>query len=771
MRKADMYIIRVRGVVQGVGFRPSVARAAASMEASGYVRNDGSHVTIACDMEPARFMEGLLPHLGPMARVEDWSFEEVDGELEGPFRILPSVEGEMDSPLPPDTAICDRCLRELTDRADRRFLYPFTNCTDCGARYTVIDSLPYDRQRTSMKDFPMCSRCQGEYSDQGSRRFHAQTISCPDCGPRYRFLGSDLEVRAEGWDSFLECARSLKGGGRLIVKGWGGMHIICDPANLGSLREWYGRPYKPFALMARDLSFVESAAHLPDSARKALISPARPIVLLKKRDDAPGWVRSAMEMASPGLDSIGIYLPYSGIHHLLFRALGSVGADLPWIVMTSANPPGEPMALDVGEASKLGADGYLVHDRRISARCDDSVLVSDPFGDGVIAREGPFSIRGFPVRKARGLVPDPLEVPHGRKILSFGAERNVTVTVTREGRAYTSPYVGNTRHPEVVDYTLDSAGRFMYLFGAGDVEAVACDLHPRYETVKIAREMADERSVPLIRIQHHRAHAASLMVGSAVEGMGVIVVDGVGYGDDGLSWGGEIFHASWEDIDRVGHLQYFGLPGGDASVYHPERIAHWLSMEAGSDLDIGDEKVRSILAASHSGAVMTSSMGRLLDALSALLLGVTWRSYDGEPAMRLESLLSRAREPEIELFSLPVRGREVDVVGRWRILLEELFVNGSPKIGDRSGDRRSADLAMGMVRSIISDMVEVGMKGVDDNEGKMGISGGVAYDIPILEAFVEEVKARGMTPVLHSRVPPGDGGISVGQAALAGRML
>ncbi|MGA1792682.1 MAG: carbamoyltransferase HypF [Thermoplasmatota archaeon] len=774
-----MWAIRLTGVVQGVGFRPAVARTAMRIGARGFVRNDGSHVTIATDSEPSFFLEELKKDLGPMARIEGVSFDKMewtDIGIDPPndFRIVVSTEGERDSSLPYDTAICDRCLQEMLDPENRRHRHPFTNCTDCGARYTLIDSLPYDRERTSMGAFPLCTDCSKEYSDHTFRRFHAQTLSCASDGPSYRFLDNDLKERSEGWEAFRDCASAIADGKLLIVKGWGGMHIVSDPQKLKALREWYGRPFKPFALMARDIETVRELALVDRNDEELISSPARPIVLLRKREDAPEWAKEALEEASPGLGNVGIYLPYSGIHHLLFRALSDIGSDLRWFVMTSANPPGEPMALEIEDAAKMKADGYFVHDRRISARCDDSVVVPLPVYDKVRAGEGPFRSKALPIRKARGMVPDPLDLPHRGTFLGVGAERNVSITVSRSGRAFTSPYIGNSRHPSVLDYLDLSAKRFMYLFGAEDIEAVVVDKHPRYTSRRWGIDLAEDRGIPFIEVQHHHAHAASLMVDAGVEQMTTVTVDGVGYGDDGTPWGGEVIFTDREKYVRVGQLEPFGIPAGDGAAYHPERIAFWLSQEVGHHFDLGDQRSMEVLANSHHRTPMTSSLGRVLDALSALMLGVTWRTYDGEPAMRLERLLSSSRSPRYDLFESERPDYEVSVMDRWKTLLEESSRSTGGEIGpgmDIEYHHR-ADLAMGFVGSIVDDLVKIAAstETMHDEADRpvIGLSGGVSYNVPIVKRFVETCLELGVEPVLHSRVPPGDGGISVGQVYLAG---
>ncbi|MFW3146174.1 MAG: carbamoyltransferase HypF [Thermoplasmatota archaeon] len=779
-----MWRILIKGVVQGVGFRPSAVRAARKIGAKGFVRNDGSHVTLFVSEDPETLVEGIRSELGPMGRIEDYEVREMDwpdaGLLEPPdFTILQSESGERDSSLPVDTAICDSCLRELRDPDNRRYRHPFTNCTDCGARFTVIEKLPYDRERTTMSPFEPCGDCSAEYSDISFRRYHAQTLSCPGDGPDYRYLDTRLKEKSRGFEAFLDCARSVINEEFVIIKGWGGMHIVSHPDKLPGLREWYGRKFKPFAMMARDIETARELAFIDEEADKILRSPARPILLLEKNSEAPEWARKGLEHCSPGLGNVGIYLPYSGIHHLLFDALEEEGSDLRWLVMTSANKPGEPMGLELEHVKALGASGYLVHNRRIAARCDDSVLVHVGGIDGsVLRRSAPFGIKALPIRKSRGLVPDPIPLKHRRAVLSLGAERNVSVSVSRKGRVFTSPYIGNSRHHSVLEYAGESLGRLRYLFGADSPEAVVSDMHPRYNTSRLAAETASELSVPHMKYQHHHAHAASLMVDADLEGLGCVVVDGVGYGTDGMPWGGESIVTSGLEWKRAGCLEAFGLPGGDGSVYHPERIAHWLTLGSGHEFSTGSNGTDTFLRASHERAVMTTSFGRILDALSSLMLGVTWRTYDGEPAIRLEALLSSSRSPHYELFGEGPKDGMVPVISRWKVMIDHLEDRGVSELrpGVELESSQKADLAMGFTGALIDDLVQCIVDADPehkDPEGRsyIGVSGGVAYNVPLVKRFVSSVIECGAVPVLHSRVPPGDGGISVGQTLLGGLEL
>ncbi|MDG6225263.1 MAG: carbamoyltransferase HypF [Candidatus Thermoplasmatota archaeon] len=770
--------ISVRGVVQGVGFRPTVKRVADSIGARGHVRNDGSHVTIVTDIEPASFMESVSKALGPLARIEGFVSEGTTWASEGypsppdKFCIEESAEGARDSLLPPDTAICEHCLAEMLDPDDRRHGHPFTNCTDCGARYSIIGSVPYDRERTTMAPFEMCPECRAEYSGSDARRFHAQTLSCPRDGPLYRFLGPGLEPRSEGHVAIRDAARVIKDGGKVIVKGWGGMHIVCDPERLEDMRSWYGRPHKPFAVMVADIEIASRICDLDREAVSCLESPMRPIVLAKKRIDPPEWAFRGLDLASPGLDSIGIYLPYAGVHYLLFNALKEAGLSHPWMLMTSANVPGEPMGLELSDVASLGADGHLVHDREIASRCDDTVFIPNPIpASEHLSSPGPFGIRGFIIRRSRGIVPMPLSSSHVNRVIGMGAERNLTISLATGGRTYTTPYLGNSRVPSVLDQAVRSLDRFRDLFGPGRCDAVVIDRHPSYTTGRLGREIAMSEGVPLFEVQHHHAHAASLLLDVDLREAGVIVLDGVGFGDDGTPWGAEVLEAQGPRCRRLGHLEPFGLPGGDSAVYHPERIAYWLCSDAGRDLYIGDPGTARTLDSVLSRSIMTTSMGRLLDALSAIVLGVTWRSYDGEPAMRLESVLSRSRSPSRHLFESDIKGGVVCLKNRWAALLEALFGEGdvilpSPKQGLRTD---VPDIVMGLVSSILDDLVQVCVDGSPLSH--IGISGGVAYDLPIVRSFVSSVRDRGRVPVLHSNVPPGDGGISVGQAEIGGLLL
>ncbi len=603
-----------RGVVQGVGFRPTAYRVASSMGLRGYVRNNGSNVEVVVDGRAEDFVRSLLSALSPLARVEEVSYESIgEGDVlsalgrsgdVGGFTIVQSRRGSRDSPIPADTGICGPCLRELFDSGNRRHLFPFINCTDCGARFSVISDVPYDRKNTSMTDFHLCRVCRSEYESPDDRRFHAQTISCPDDGPRYTLYdgagrvlvpcggggaGSRGGMGAPGreWSGggsgdwlapIEEAARRVDGGQIGVVKGWGGMHIVCRIEECARLREWYRRPAKPFAVMFRDIEAVRRVALVDAFAETLLTSPQRPIVLLPKRH--PG----ELECVSPGLGNIGCYLPYSGLHHVLFSKMRASA-----VIMTSANPAGEPMITENDGAFSLGLGFCLLHNRRVVSRTDDSVVI-------------PFRGRRFFIRKSRGYVPDGVPVPYRASVLSLGAEKNVTSAVSKDCRLYATQYIGNTTRYRVQLFLESATEHLMRLLGVERAESVVVDMHPQYASRRLGVELAERWGARVNEVQHHWAHAASLMLDCGLgpdERVVTISADGAGYGPDGTVWGGEVLLAGYRGFERVGTIETFPLLGGDAAVRDPPRIVLALLDQAGLDWrewgcpGLGDERPSS----------------------------------------------------------------------------------------------------------------------------------------------------------------------------------
>jgi hydrogenase maturation protein HypF len=748
------------GVVQGVGFRPTAYRVARAMGLRGYVRNNGSNVEVVVDGKAAEYVEAFRKALPPLARIEDVKREEVDEETVrkalghsreiADFSIVHSKAGSRDSPIPADTAMCDSCRKELMDPKDRRHLFPFTNCTDCGARFSVIRDVPYDRKNTSMDEFRLCPVCQDEYRDPENRRFHAQTISCPDDGPRYTLYDKGKRVVAR--ETALEdAAKRLDAGQIGVVKGWGGMHIVCRLEECGRLREWYRRPAKPFAVMFRDLDTVRRHADVDEQAEKLITSIQRPIVLLPRKAICP-------ELLSPGLGTVGCYLPYSGLHYILFDKMRSEA-----LIMTSANPAGEPMLLENGEAFSLGLDFYLLHDRKIVNRTDDSVVI--PFHGGK-----------FFIRKSRGWVPDGIVVPYAERILSMGAERNVTSAISKDGKLYASQYIGNTTRYNVGRFQDHATRYLMRLLGIPKAERVVVDLHPQYATRRLGTEMAIEFGARVDEIQHHWAHAASLMLDNGLgsdERILCLSVDGAGFGPDGTVWGGEVLLAGYNGYERVGTLEEFPLIGGDAAVKDPPRLVFGLFERQGIGHRLWDRQrllddpKAELLRKMLKGSPMTSSLGRLLDALACYLGFGTRRTYDGEPAMRLERHIA-AGEPQFKFDQGEPKtdarrgARVVEVSPLFRQLYDYM------QSAERN-EKARADLARSFTECVLRQMVDIAADRAEQ-EGlrRIGLTGGVSYNVPICEIAIRRIRERGFEPLLHDRIPNGDGGISAGQNVIAG---
>ncbi|MCA1005183.1 carbamoyltransferase HypF [Rhodococcus hoagii] len=764
----ERHRLTVRGVVQGVGFRPFVARLAGELGLTGHCGNDEVSVFVEVQGRSrvlAEFAERVRRDAPPLAVVLDVIVEQLSGPVDGPpgFRIVPSVHTPGARTLvPPDVGICADCAREMADPADRRYRHPFVNCTNCGPRYTVITDLPYDRPATTMAAFPMCARCAREYEDPADRRFHAQPTCCPDCGPR--IFAERSGARIDGDDTVLGLVQqTIADGGIVAVKGIGGFHLVCDATNpdaVQSLRDRKDRPAKPFAVMAADLPTARAVCAIDETEADLLSGPARPIVLLRRQ---PG--NTVAGQVAPGLDEIGILLPYAPLHHLLFAP--TPGGRVPpprLLVMTSGNRGGEPLCFTNEQArQRLAgiADVFLMHDRDIAVPCEDSVLT---VVDGAVQ----------PIRRSRGHAPLPvlLDAP-GPTVLAVGAEVKNTFCLTRQEFAFCSGHLGDMG-------TLESRRAFetavaqLSALHAVRPDLVVADEHPGYSTRNWAEDYSARTGIDLVTVQHHHAHVAALAAEHHVIGTPLlgIAFDGTGYGCDRTVWGGELLLVGTDlhDATRAGHLQSFSLPGGDAAVRNPARVAAALLREAGlleeaEDLPCtralaADE--RSLVAAqlgSGLGCVRTTSVGRLFDGVASIL-GVRHRvSYEAQAAVELEALARTADRPA------PIEMRVAD--GQLR--LAELFA------GLVSGVRAGTplpELAFGFHRALASATVALalevaGASGVET----VGLTGGV-FQNRLLTALVRAgLQAEGIRVLTHHVVPPNDGGLSLGQAALGAALL
>ena len=719
-----------KGIVQGVGFRPTVYRVAMELGLKGYVLNKGSEVEVVIDRDEEKFVKKLKQSLPDIAKITE-IIEKTDDRVFNDFKILHSKYGTHQSLIPADVGICENCLRELFDKKNKRYFFPFTNCTICGARFSIIEDVPYDRERTSMKDFKLCSSCEKEYKDPLNRRYHAQTISCPDCGPVYTLYNKNKKNLGDK-DAIRRFAKEVDNGKTGVIKSWGGMHLCCNVSEINRFREWYKRPQKAFAIMVRDIKTAKKYGNISEKEKKLLLSKNKPIVLVEKK---------RLEEASPGLDTIGLFLPYTGLHHLLFYYLRSDA-----LVMTSANIPGEAMIVEDDEAFSVDADYYLLHNRRIPNRVDDSVVRV-------------WKNHVFFLRKSRGYVPEPLPVSYGEHVLSVGAGENVTGAVSSDKNIFPTQYIGNSKYYSTIPFLEDSLRHMMRLtMDKPDIDAVALDMHPGYDTRFVAEKFADEYSAPLFEIQHHWAHAASLLVDNMVDEGVVLTVDGLGFGDDGTFWGGEVLYSSLSSYKRVGHLRYIPLLGGDQATRDPRRLV-FAVFKILDEERFFSGKEADVLSKLMDKSPLSSSFGRVLDALSCYLGICCKRTYDGEPAMKLEKYLAMGK-PRYS-FDAEVEDNVVNTVDLFRQLDEQIPKDPSEK--------EKADYAYSFVKAIVDSLIGMAVE-YADNQGikNIGLSGGVSYNIPIIEMTEKTVKKHGLNLLVHNRVPNGDGGISIGQNAVVG---
>lgn len=812
--------IHVTGIVQGVGMRPFVYREAMAHGICGWVLNagDGVHIEAHAPADALdAFVAALSEHAPAAARVEhvevvDLAANGWDAADEQGFRIVASQDQTAHTTLvSPDIATCDDCLRELFDPADRRFHYPFINCTNCGPRFTIIRSLPYDRAATSMDRFPMCPTCASEYADPLDRRFHAQPDACFDCGPHITWREADcgMEPTAvdatpavgstrEASDAIIErCVELLAGGGIVAIKGLGGFHLACDATNeqaVCELRRRKRRSNKPLAVMVCGLADAERLCHIDGIERNLLAGSVRPIVLLRRRaagNDAHSSP-NALELApsvAHDLPELGVMLPYTPLQHLLLAAAAAHGISA--LVMTSGNLSEEPIETDDALAWKhlvaAGiADALLGNDRAILSRYDDSVV---RVVDGNV----------MPVRRARGYAPQPLSLPALDNatpcVLACGPQQKATIALTREdadGHAacFVSQHIGDVENGATFDAWSAARTRLESLFDLAPA-ALACDMHPSYLSSQWAREQAREHNLPLIEVQHHHAHIASVMAEAIAAGrlapdarvLG-IAFDGTGAGTDGTIWGGEFLVASLGGFERAAHLRTWALPGGAASVHDARRNAFALLSEldllehpgAVGLLNSLDEQTRSITATMIERGInspRTSSMGRLFDAAAAILGICGQATYEGEPAIELEAAAWRALDGKIARFPDDNAGHFASGPS-WlngphvldqKALFETLL--GGTEAG-APADRLALDFHVAVARSSARIATEICAR---EGIGTVALSGGVFMNRLLLQLLTRELKYAGLAVLVPHTVPVNDGCIAYGQAAVASARL
>ena len=753
--------VRVYGVVQGVGFRPTVSRHAASAGIRGSVCNKGPYVEIfaqGSDAELDAFLTLLRTKPPRRAAILKLDVKPApDAPAYTDFSIIESEKTGGEIFISPDIAICEDCRRELYDPKNRRYLHPFINCTCCGPRLTILDALPYDRERTSMKAFPMCPACAAEYHSPATRRYDAQPVCCNDCGPEAYLL--DRPER--GGAAITEARRILASGGVVAVKGIGGFHLCCDAANpsaLALLRGRKNRPAKPFAVMVRDLDAARRECELTEAAEAILTGHQKPILLLRKR---PGG--RVCEETAPANPKLGVMLPYAPLQLLLFDYDDGVEVS-DCLVMTSANESGAPICRDDDEARReLGplCDAILSHDRLIRIRADDTVM--DLYGD-----------RPYMIRRSRGYAPLPflLSAELGAKVLAVGGELKNTFCLASGDMLYPSPYVGDLADVRTVNALRETIRRFETLLEMRP-EAVACDLHPRYNSTLVA----EETGLPVIRVQHHYAHVVSCMAENDVsEPVIGVSFDGTGFGTDGTIWGGELLLSDYRGFERLGHIAPFAQAGGDLSAKEGWRIAVSLLGERAPAFAersglCSPGEARIVLGMIRRGinTVRSTSAGRLFDAVSALLGVRRASTFEGEAAVQLQFAAERCPESERpERFFSPgeelVRGD-----GPFVLATDLLFA----RIAERSEAGEGAEPLAYAFHLGLAELVEAACLRARETTGvsMAALTGGCYQNLLLTELSVRRLEKQGFRVLTHSLVPPNDGGIALGQAVAASQIM
>ena len=762
--------IRVRGIVQGVGLRPFVYNLAHELGLAGYVLNSSAGVTIEIEGKAeaaGQFIAALRGSPPPLAQIEEFTVAELGpaGDTSFVIRHSEAEAGEFVL-VSPDVATCDDCWRDFGDPANRRYGYPFTNCTNCGPRYTIIQEIPYDRPTTTMSKFRMCALCQAEYEDPSNRRFHAQPNACPECGPGLALVASSgefakaLDYRSRDSAAIIRQARELLRDGKIVaVKGLGGFLLACDAESedaVRTLRNRKRRSDKPFALMARDIADVESFCEVSDADRASLLSPRRPIVILRRRKGS-----SIATAVAPGNNTIGVMLPYTPLHYLLFSDSSDQPSQFRALVMTSGNLSEEPIVTSNEEAwERLRgvADWFVFHNRDIYMRGDDSVART-------------FEQRERVLRRSRGYVPHPVDLGiELQELLACGAELKNTFCLTKGRYAILSQHVGDLENFETLVFFEETLANLKKLFRV-EPRAVAYDLHPQYMSTRFAQRLPLE---PKIGVQHHHAHIASCMAENHITGKVIgVAFDGTGYGTDAKIWGGEFLVADFNGFERAAHLRYVPLPGGDAAVRQPWRMAmSYLRDALGEEYrspdpaflrDIPKQQVCIVdsMLARRINCVDTSSCGRLFDAVASIL-GVRHEvTFEGQAAIELEANADPAIDRLYPFSMIDGTPAHLDMRTMIRAIVNDVRLGVS-----------QSEIAAGFHNTLAVAIVEVcrRIRGQHDLS-RVCLSGGTFQNMFLLERAVRGLRANSFEVFLHSKVPPNDGGIALGQAVIANALL
>lgn len=761
----------IEGVVQGVGFRPTVYKIATSMNLTGYVRNMGNIVEIKIQGEKDtidKFIKQLQIRKPVRSTINNIKTniqpDDKNTTTYQSFTIKESSDAiSGTSIIPPDMNICDECLEEIYDPNNHHYQYPFTACTNCGPRFTLISDVPYDRKNTTMEDFPLCENCLKEYHNPQNRRYHAEATCCPKCGPEV-YLYKDELIKSD--NPIKKTAELIDEGNILAIKGIGGTHLVCkttDEKVISKLRSRLGRESQAFACMTPDITTAQKIVNMTPSEEKTLTSVARPIMILDKKDNYP-----LADNLSPGLHNQGIMLPYTGLHHMLFDYTHEDA-----YVMTSANMPGNPMLIDNKEIItnlKNVADYFLLHNRRILNRCDDSVIRYRN------------NMPGF-IRRSRGYVPKPYDFSHidtKHNLLALGPELDVTFAILKNGKCYPSQHIGNTSKLKTIDFMKDAIKHLIKLTKTEKLDYIVCDLHPEFNTTKLAGEISEKYNIPLLQVQHHHAHAASVMVEHKLDEAIIITADGVGYGEDGNIWGGEVLYLNNKgEYENMGGLKVQPMPGGDLSTKYPIRMAlailstimdhedlrKIMKEEYATFFKYQEREVDMTLKQVKNSFNMayTSSMGRILDSISVLLKISRSRGYEGECSMKLES---KAKEAQgiIEIEIPTYTEDDKTIIDTSKFLYEILKL-----IED---NENIAEIAYAAEDAIITAITKIAIdKAKAMNINTIGVTGGVFYNAHISKKAYELITNANLNYVQNTNTCSGDGSVSVGECAIAAWQL
>lgn len=739
-------IVRVKGIVQGVGFRPFVYRLATRYNLKGFVLNDGQGVLIDVEGDEksiSEFVQSLEKEKPTQARISQIGLEYVDS-LQGytNFTIQESQQqGKKDVSIPPDISVCDRCVKETLDIDNRRYLYPFTSCTYCGPRFSIIRKIPYDRDNTSMKDFSMCPDCEREYSSPDNHRFHSQINTCPACGPEV-FLYKDKTLLEKSYKAIQTAARLIKDGFIIAVKGIGGFHLVCDATNhdaVKRLRDRKRRDKKPFAVMCKDLEMVKRYVKINRFEEKTILSSPKPIVLANKTQDL-----EISPLVAPDIDLLGVLLPYTSLHNLLFLNL-----DIP-LVFTSANLSEEPMVKDNQEAfDRLSylADYLLVHNVDILNRVDDSVVfyIED---------------RRFFVRKARGYAPSTLNLPFkiDRNVLAVGGHQKVTISVAFDDKVVVSQHIGDMDSPESRDVFEETVVKFLEVYQISP-DVVVSDMHPSYFTTKWAEEFSRKYNINHLKVQHHHAHAMSVMLDTQTEERFLAVCwDGTGYGVDGHLWGGEFLVVNLDGFERVLSFKEFKLIGGEEAIKQPERVAISMLFEIlGKDAvklvkHLPEERLELFYKMWNRGlnSPYSSSVGRLFDAVAWLTGMVDRLSYEGQSGLLMEKFY------------------DVNIRDAYPFFIKDGVIDWRDMVLGVIQDRVDRILA---VSKFINTLCKVVVDVASTYNLPVGLTGGVFQNRVLVRKIIEMANGRNIKLLLHRNLPPNDGGISAGQVMAVVKMV